>query len=123
MQLQLGLLSVIAAALIASLRLGVTPWVYAPVDFGVYRNIGAYVLSGESLYGQLIHGPLVHGLPFVYTPFAALVMTPLNWFPAVAGLWLWTFLNAWALVGMTAIALRARGGVAQVVTSPRCSSA
>lgn len=117
------MLSVIAAALIASLRLGVTPWVYAPVDFGVYRNIGAYVLSGESLYGQLIHGPLIHGLPFVYTPFAALLMTPLNWLPAVAGLWLWTFLNAWALVCMTALALRARGGAAQVVTSPRRSSA
>lgn len=97
------------AAAIATARLLVEPLVYAPVDYGVYSGIGRLVLGGEALYDQLIVGELVHGLPFVYPPFAALILTPLSWLAEPSGLWLWTFLNALALVGITVIALRARG--------------
>lgn len=107
--LKVVITAAVLAAVIAFIRVGIDQLVYAPVDYGVYRNIGRYVLAGESLYTQPITGPLVHGLPFVYTPFAALVLTPLHWAPEPFGLWLWTFLNALALVGITLIGLRARG--------------
>lgn len=71
---------------------------YGPVDFGVYRNVGNFVYSGQSIYNTEIRGEYIpDGLPFVYPPFAAVLLGPLALIPPHADFFLWTFLNAAAL--------------------------
>jgi alpha-1,2-mannosyltransferase len=66
---------------------------YAPADrmpdFLVYRSAGQSILQGRHVY-EFLTGP--HGLPFVYTPFGALLLIPPALVPALAGEILWTLL-------------------------------
>lgn len=81
--------------------------VYGPVDYGVYRGVGSYLFEGANIYAENIVGEYVpQGLPFVYTPFAAILLTPLSWLPEPLGLGVWTFLNALALGFILASCLR-----------------
>lgn len=97
------------AALTAALRLALlgTGLVYPPVDYGVYAGVGSYLLDARAIYSENIVGTYVEqGLPFVYTPFGALVLLPLSLLPEPLGLGLWTFLNAYALGLVLALCLR-----------------
>lgn len=81
--------------------------VYGPADYGVYRGVGSYLFEGTNIYAENIVGEYVtQGLPFVYTPFAAILLTPLSWLPELLGLGVWTFLNALALGFILASCLR-----------------
>lgn len=72
--------------------------IFNPADYGVYRGTGVAVLAGADFYSQNITGVYVpQGLPFVYTPFTALLLIPLAWLPEPLGLGGWTFLNCLAL--------------------------
>lgn len=72
--------------------------IFNPADYGVYRGTGVAVLAGADFYSQNITGVYVpQGLPFVYTPFTALLLIPLAWLPEPLGIGGWTFLNCLAL--------------------------
>ncbi len=66
---------------------------YAPAarmpDFLVYRDAGQSILRGRMVY-EVLTGP--HGLPFVYTPFGALLLVPPALVPPLAGQILWALL-------------------------------
>lgn len=56
------------------------------------------MLAGADFYSQNITGVYVpQGLPYVYTPFTALLLIPLAWLPEPLGIGVWTFLNCLAL--------------------------
>jgi alpha-1,2-mannosyltransferase len=66
--------------------------VYPPVDFFVYRYASAASWSGEDIYAHNIFGEFLpsEGLPFVYPPFAAVLLSVTSMFPAQASYVLWT---------------------------------
>lgn len=45
------------------------------IDIDVYRSAGSAVLHGKDLYSA---ASTAHGLPYLYTPFASLLFSPLN---------------------------------------------
>ena len=61
-------------------------WNYEGADFGVYHQAGVSILHGLSPYAFVN----AHELKFIYTPFAALVFTPLGLLGGRAALTLWT---------------------------------
>ena len=63
---------------LAGLALAVPALWADTIDLQVYRAGGQAVLDGGSLYGGPVWGPL----PFTYTPFAAVLFTPLAWLTA-----------------------------------------
>ncbi|MFW0118760.1 glycosyltransferase 87 family protein [Rothia sp. P5764] len=105
-----GLIAICLLALaVAGARIALlsSTLVYGPVDYGVYRGVGSYLFEGANVYAENIVGEYVpQGLPFVYTPFAAILLTPLSWLPEPLGLGVWTFLNALALGFILASSLR-----------------
>lgn len=66
--------------------------VYPPVDFLVYRYASVASWSGEDIYARNVIGELLpsEGLPFVYTPFAAALLSVTSLFSAQASFVLWT---------------------------------
>lgn len=66
--------------------------VYPPVDFLVYRYASVASWPGEDIYARNIFGELLpsEGLPFVYTPFAAALLSVTSLFPAQVSFTLWT---------------------------------
>lgn len=85
-----GIIIAILRILLLKLNIG-----YAPVDYGVYRSVGSLIFLGESIYIKPPGGIfLPPGLPFVYTPFTALILSVFAFFPEPLGIFLWTFLNA-----------------------------
>ncbi|MEV8149271.1 glycosyltransferase 87 family protein [Arthrobacter sp. NPDC080073] len=66
--------------------------VYPPVDFLVYRYASAASWRGEDIYSRNIFGELLpsEGLPFVYTPFAAALLSVTSLFPPQVSFMLWT---------------------------------
>ncbi len=66
--------------------------VYPPVDFLVYRYASVASWPGEDIYARNIFGELLpsEGLPFVYTPFAAVLLSVTSLFPSQTSFVLWT---------------------------------
>ncbi|MBE4720564.1 glycosyltransferase 87 family protein [Pseudarthrobacter sp. AB1] len=67
-----------------------------PVDFYVYHYAASLAFAGENIYAGNIQGidMPAGGLPFTYAPFAALVLLPLNLFPAPVAYLLWSGASA-----------------------------
>lgn len=87
---------------------------FAGADFLVYHQTGASVLHGVTPYDFTNQ----YGLQFIYSPFAALVFTPLGFLGARMALAVWTFLSVVALevvVWLTLGKLRSRRGMLTVV--------
>lgn len=61
----------------------------AMIDIDVYRNAGAALLHGESLYGEAASA---HGLPYLYTPFASVLFAPFSWLSVQQTHVVWTML-------------------------------
>lgn len=57
----------------------------AGLDFGVYRTGAGNWIAGKSLYIDF-----GYPMPFSYPPFAAILFTPLAWFPETLSFWLFT---------------------------------
>jgi alpha-1,2-mannosyltransferase len=94
-----GVVAVVAVlAAVAYLVQGRDDW---GVDFSVYRQAATAVVHGRSPYGPLDNPYML----FVYTPFAALLVTPLAWLGASGALAVWTFLSLLALVAAVWLAL------------------
>lgn len=76
-------------------------------DLNVYRRAADFIFSGVSPYSSAFTVDAFANLPWVYTPFAALLMSPLHWIPeaAVSIIWL---LIVWVLpmIALTALAYR-----------------
>ncbi|WP_051422968.1 glycosyltransferase 87 family protein [Arthrobacter sp. MA-N2] len=65
--------------------------VFPPVDFLVYRYGSASFWSGDDVYAGNVFGEyLPDGLPFVYTPFAAALLTFTSAFPTHIAFTVWT---------------------------------
>jgi alpha-1,2-mannosyltransferase len=65
--------------------------VYPPVDFLVYRYASASSWSGDDVYAGNVFGEfLPAGLPFVYTPFAAALLTFTSVFSTQTAFTVWT---------------------------------
>lgn len=75
-------------------------------DLRVYRGAGSLVLGGRSVYGA----PIWRWAPFTYTPFAALVLTPLALLPFAVDAAVVTVLGGVALFAILALALRMPSG-------------
>jgi alpha-1,2-mannosyltransferase len=67
-------------------------------DFLVYRSAGQSILAGRQVY-EFLTGP--NGLPFVYTPFGALLMVPPALLPALPGQVLWALLAIYLPLAVT----------------------
>lgn len=80
-------------------------------DFNVYHQVGGAVRHGTSPYGTL--NPF--NMFFIYTPFAALVLTPLSLLGVGAALAVWTLVNVLALEAVVWMAL----GLAKVHSPAR----
>lgn len=76
-------------------------------DLAIYRDALAYQASGGDLYAFASVDPRTPGAAFTYPPFAALVLQPLVWVPAVVSDVAWVLLNL-AAVGMLALVLALR---------------
>lgn len=71
-----------------------------PGDLSIYREAGARVLAGASPY-DFDHS----GYPFVYPPFAALLMAPLGSLGLDTVYWLWTAMSVLCLQGLVWLTL------------------
>lgn len=99
-------ITLIASIIVPFIRIYFEEFVYAPVDYGVYRDVGPVAFSGADLYTTLITGHWSHGLPFVYTPFAAVILSPLNTLSEPFGFWLWTAFTTTAMAYIVATSLQ-----------------
>ena len=95
----------------ATLMSVLTTWIYErirdvyPVDWAVYRYASAAAWHGVDLYAANVHGDhlAAEGLPFTYTPFAALVLSPTNLGSQQVGLWAWNIGSMLALLAVLAM--------------------
>jgi alpha-1,2-mannosyltransferase len=97
---------VVFLALLGSWRWVDIPWSAIPADLQVYRQAGRAVLAGMPLYAAEFptwNGG--NGLPFVYTPFAAMLFVPLGLVSSSAATFSWTLVSLVALVFVLAFAL------------------
>ncbi|MFW0179364.1 glycosyltransferase 87 family protein [Rothia sp. P7208] len=108
------LLAVSYGILIASIRISLIHFQigYSPVDYGVYKNVSSLLQHGLSIYDNDAIGTYVEqGLPFVYTPFSAIILYPLGYFPEPLGVFTWTFLNAILLFYIVKISINDISGI------------
>lgn len=94
-------LAVVAAAVMYVSQGGA----YEGADFGVYHQAAVSVLHGLSPYAFV--NP--HELKFIYTPFAAVVLSPLGLLSNRAALSFWTLLSVLALDASTWLVLAKMG--------------
>jgi alpha-1,2-mannosyltransferase len=97
-----GVVLAVAASTVIYLYEG---WYYNGADFGVYHQAAVSLLHGRSPYDFV--GP--NGLEFTYSPFAALVFTPLGLISSRAALAVWTLVAILALEASTWLVLSRTG--------------
>lgn len=101
-----GFLIALIRVILIKLNIG-----YAPVDYGVYRNLNNLLHEDLSIYENNVFGTFVNqGLPFVYTPFSAMLLYPLRWVAEPLGIYLWTFTNAILLFYIINLSMKDKHG-------------
>ncbi|MFM1818964.1 MAG: hypothetical protein RIS61_562 [Actinomycetota bacterium] len=60
-----------------------------PLDLGVYKKAADFVFAGKSPYSEEFIDPKIY-LPWVYTPFATILLLPLHFIPTNLLLIFWT---------------------------------
>ncbi|MDO4254398.1 MAG: glycosyltransferase 87 family protein [Kocuria sp.] len=90
------------------IRIVIEGSVYSPVDFFVYKFTANNIFSGKEIIGVLIEDDLIgsKGLPFVYTPGAAVLLSPLAWIGAWPAYYMWTAASAWCFFYISLKAIR-----------------
>lgn len=80
---------------------------YKTMDLAVFAHAARHVLDGQPLFSASFSKGLAYPLPFIYPPFAAVVLTPLALVSEPVLRWCWDLASVAALVTVVAISFRA----------------